>query len=43
MDEIKKDLLDNYVLKEKTVKKIDAKLEELIDQLPPVEEEDEND
>ena len=40
LKKIKKDLLDNYVLKNKTVKKTDAKLQELVDQLPPVEAED---
>ena len=40
LDEIKADLLDNYVLKDTTVQKIDAKLQELVDQLPPAEDEE---
>lgn len=38
VEEIKNDLLENYVLRDMTVQKIDSKLQELIDQLPPVEE-----
>lgn len=40
LEEIKTDLLDNYVLKDKTVKKIDARLQKLVDLLPQVKEDE---